>query len=859
MLSNIFRTVLCAFFMLSAVSASAQSDKTILVLDASGSMWGQIDGVAKITIAQEVVGNLLQSIPDDQALGLTAYGHNRKGDCSDIETLVEPALGNREAIAAAVNGISPKGKTPLSEAVLKAADVLKYEENKATVILISDGVETCDFDPCAIGTQLEESGVDFTAHVVGFDVAAADQVGLRCLAENTGGQFLSAANADELGAALETVAAAPPPPPAPIPVRFYAAEEGTDITLTENLIWTLSELGSDGPIRDKEAAAEITEPLQSGGNYLIEVLRTTDEATASLEVAFAEDMPTVQVLYLPKVQQFASISAAETAPAASMLAVEWEGPAAENDYIAVTTAESQPFQTIYSVKVETGNPVKLLMPGIVGTYELRYVLANGIMNGDDEVLATQTIEVTPHDVTVSAPETAGVGDTIVVDWEGPGYDGDYISVSAAGEDPWQRVYATAIKDDGPVQLLMPGEPGDYEIRYVLAVGILNGDDVVLATQSITVTEQTASITAPDVAKVGEVIVVDWSGPASPGDYISVSSAGEDPWRRFYATAIKDDGPLQLQMPGDPGEYELRYVLALSGSNGDDEVLATRPITLEEQSASVTAPATALAGEVIVVDWVGPAQQGDYISVSVAGEDPWKRFYASAIKDDGPVQLQMPGDPGEYEIRYVLALSGSNGDDEVIATQSITLEAQTATLTAPATALAGETIVIDWVGPLANGDYISVAPADAKNWQRVYAVRPADTGPVQLLMPGKAGTYELRYVLALSGSNGDDEVIGRTTITIEEHDAALDAPDTVAPGADIPVSWTGPSYAGDYVAISERGSKPWERITALGTETGNPVSLKAPDQPGTYELRYVLALSNSNGDNVVIVRKNIEVK
>jgi Ca-activated chloride channel family protein len=89
----------------------------------------------------------------------------------------------------AVDGISPKGKTPLSESVRRAAAELKYTEEKATVILVSDGEETCNLDPCKVGEELEKQGVDFTAHVIGFSlVKQVQQDQLRCLAEKTGGR-----------------------------------------------------------------------------------------------------------------------------------------------------------------------------------------------------------------------------------------------------------------------------------------------------------------------------------------------------------------------------------------------------------------------------------------------------------------------------------------------------------------------------------------------------------------------------------------------------------------------------------------------------------------------------------------------
>jgi len=107
-----------------ATTAAFAQDRpnTILVMDGSGSMWGQIDGIAKITIAQDVVSELLDSLPGEERLGLTVYGHRERGSCTDIETVVPPAEGTRDAIAAAVNGIKPLGKTPMTDAVIAAAE-----------------------------------------------------------------------------------------------------------------------------------------------------------------------------------------------------------------------------------------------------------------------------------------------------------------------------------------------------------------------------------------------------------------------------------------------------------------------------------------------------------------------------------------------------------------------------------------------------------------------------------------------------------------------------------------------------------------------------------------------------------------
>lgn len=202
-----------------AFSFAAQAaERTIIVLDASGSMWGQIDGKPKLEIAREALRNVLKTVPADTELGLMAYGHREKGSCSDIQLIVPPAKGTEGAISSAVDSMKFLGKTPLSAAVKQAAQDLRYTEEKSTVILITDGLETCEADPCALGKELEQSGVDFTAHVVGFGLTAEEGKQVACLAENTGGKYIQATDATALEDALkQTVAAAPAPEPTPPP------------------------------------------------------------------------------------------------------------------------------------------------------------------------------------------------------------------------------------------------------------------------------------------------------------------------------------------------------------------------------------------------------------------------------------------------------------------------------------------------------------------------------------------------------------------------------------------------------------------------------------------------------------------
>lgn len=208
--------------VLSIITSSQAAERTIIVLDASGSMRAKIDGKTRIDIAKETVKTVIGNLPADMEVGLMAYGHRDKGSCTDIELLVPPAAGSGAAIIAATNKINPKGKTPLSEAVKRAAEELKYNEDKATVVLVTDGLETCNADPCALGAELEKSGVDFTAHVVGFGLTEAEGKKVACLATNTGGKYIQASDAKSLTKALTTTVlkAEAPPTPKPAAIEF---------------------------------------------------------------------------------------------------------------------------------------------------------------------------------------------------------------------------------------------------------------------------------------------------------------------------------------------------------------------------------------------------------------------------------------------------------------------------------------------------------------------------------------------------------------------------------------------------------------------------------------------------------------
>jgi hypothetical protein len=189
-----------------AQSAGGSSGANLLfILDASGSMAGQIDGKAKMDVAKGVMADLIDGLPDSVNVGLEVYGHRSKGDCDDIETMVEVGAINKQALIDKINSLQPKGKTPIAKSLSMAGEKLSASEDQTTIILVSDGEETCEGNACTYVKDLREKGINVKVHVVGFDVGQKEKEQLSCIAEAGGGRYYTANNADQLKQALSEV------------------------------------------------------------------------------------------------------------------------------------------------------------------------------------------------------------------------------------------------------------------------------------------------------------------------------------------------------------------------------------------------------------------------------------------------------------------------------------------------------------------------------------------------------------------------------------------------------------------------------------------------------------------------------
>lgn len=196
-----------ALVLILVFSSTTRADegRVVFILDGSNSMWGRIDGTEKIVVARDVLSEVLSELPSDMQVGVAAYGHRRESACDDIETILPVGNHSQSAVEEAIRGVQPRGMTPISAALEHVAGGLEDQLGRTHLVLVSDGKETCDRDPCAMVTTLREKGIDLTVHVVGFDVTGEESEQLQCIAEAGGGRYAGAGTAVELTAALGTI------------------------------------------------------------------------------------------------------------------------------------------------------------------------------------------------------------------------------------------------------------------------------------------------------------------------------------------------------------------------------------------------------------------------------------------------------------------------------------------------------------------------------------------------------------------------------------------------------------------------------------------------------------------------------
>ena len=174
----------------------------MIIVDGSGSMWGRIDADkrAKIDIVREALVPILAGATTAR-IGLTSYGHRRKGDCGDVE-IISPPVAEHEAVITAVEKLSPHGKGPIAEALTQTAKATGASR-PASILVITDGADNCQQDACEAAASVAKTAPGVVVHLISLAVEPDEVAHLSCVAKVTGGSYFDVRDSQSIAPAIE--------------------------------------------------------------------------------------------------------------------------------------------------------------------------------------------------------------------------------------------------------------------------------------------------------------------------------------------------------------------------------------------------------------------------------------------------------------------------------------------------------------------------------------------------------------------------------------------------------------------------------------------------------------------------------
>ncbi|MBN1131629.1 MAG: VWA domain-containing protein [Bacteroidales bacterium] len=212
-LSRIFMLFAC-FFLFLPFYLNAQeyqigyipTTRILFIFDASNSMAGQWDGEVKIDIARRILIEMVDSLEnmENVELALRVYGHQSPvppQDCNDTKLEVPFGPGNATRIRQKLRFITPRGTTPIAHSLeLAQGDFPPCDRCRNIIILITDGIEACDGDPCAVSLALQKKGIILRPFVIGIGTDMGFRETFNCI-----GEYYNTPNKKEFKEALKVI------------------------------------------------------------------------------------------------------------------------------------------------------------------------------------------------------------------------------------------------------------------------------------------------------------------------------------------------------------------------------------------------------------------------------------------------------------------------------------------------------------------------------------------------------------------------------------------------------------------------------------------------------------------------------
>src|SRR5262249_50144132 len=131
------------------------TEDAMIVFDASGSMAGSLaegmsSSIRRIDEVRKALAKVLPNAARFRRIGLITYGPGPEQQCN-VDLKLRPQSNAAKLIMEIVDSLNPAGKTPLAKAVEQAAEVLDFKTKPGTIVVLTDGEETCGGTPCDLG------------------------------------------------------------------------------------------------------------------------------------------------------------------------------------------------------------------------------------------------------------------------------------------------------------------------------------------------------------------------------------------------------------------------------------------------------------------------------------------------------------------------------------------------------------------------------------------------------------------------------------------------------------------------------------------------------------------------------------
>ncbi len=174
-----------------------------LIYDLSNSMWAQINGAPKVSLAQNGIAKGLAGLNNKINFGLLAFGHNAKSGCKNVEEISPLTVLDESKINIAIKPLRPRGNAPTGQALLNAANMIADRSKPYTIIILTDGQSNCPIDPCQTASKLKNSIGRLTIDVIAIGQKGSQTLKpLNCISQPSKGTFTYANSQKEISAAI---------------------------------------------------------------------------------------------------------------------------------------------------------------------------------------------------------------------------------------------------------------------------------------------------------------------------------------------------------------------------------------------------------------------------------------------------------------------------------------------------------------------------------------------------------------------------------------------------------------------------------------------------------------------------------